>query len=192
MTMELTRNTVIRKLLPGEEFLFAQHLLRLDAESRRLRFTHSVTDEYIRNYAARSLAPGSIVYALLCEGVIRAAAELKLSGPGWSGAAEAAFSVEGHFANRGYATELMGRIIRSARNRGVRHLVMTCLAENAKMQAIARKHDAHLQFVEGDIIADIVPFRPDYLSFATEAFEDRLTIWLAAIDRYSRAVRRAA
>lgn len=192
MTMERARNTIIRKLLPGEEFLFTQHLLRLDPESRRLRFTHSVTDEYVRKYATRSLAPGSIVYALLCDGVIRAAAELKLSGPAWTGAAEAAFSVEQNFANRGYATELMGRIIRAARNRAVRHLVMTCLAENAKMRAIARRHNAHLQFLEGDIIADIVPFRSDYLSIATEAFEDRFTIWLAAIDGYSRAMRRAA
>ena len=58
--------------------------------------------------------------------------------------AEAAFSVEPGFQERGIATELMGNIIRAARNRGVHLLFMNCLAENGKMQAIARKYDAEL------------------------------------------------
>ena len=51
----------------------------------------------------------------------------------------------------------MGRIVRAARNRGIRRLYMSCLAENSKMQAIARKHEADLRFEYGEVIGEILP-----------------------------------
>lgn len=182
----------IRKLLPTETQLFCDHLLRLDKESRRLRFTHAVSDEFIRGYAKTAADPGSIVYIYTLDGVVRAAAELKRMGLMWGDSAEAAFSVESQFANKGLATELMGHIITSSRNRGVKHLVMNCLAENLRMQAIARKYRADLQVEHGDVVADIIPQRLDYISLATEMFEDRFVLFLAALDQHSRASRKAA
>ena len=126
------------------------------------------------------------------DGVVRAAAELKRNGPAWSDLAEAAFSVESKFANKGLATELMGHIILSARNRGVQHLVMNCLAENLRMQAIARKYHADLHLEQGDVTADIIPKRFDYLSLATEIFEDRFILFLAALDRQERKLKKVA
>lgn len=182
----------IRKLLATETALFCEHLLRLDKESRRLRFTHAVSDEFIRGYAATAADPGSIVYIYTLDGVVRAAAELKRNGPTWRNSAEAAFSVESLFANKGLATELMGHIIMSARNRRVKHLIMNCLAENLRMQAIARKYHADLHLEHGDVVAGIVPQRFDYFSLATEMFEDRFVLFLAALDRHSRMTQRAA
>lgn len=182
----------IRKLLPSETGLFCEHLLRLDKESRRLRFTHAVSDEFIRSYAKTAADPGSIVYIYALDGVVRAAAELKRMGKTWSDSAEAAFSVESNFSNKGLATELMGHIITSARNRGVKHLIMNCLSENLRMQAIARKYQADLHMEHGDVIADIIPQRFDYISLATEMFEDRFVLFLAALDQHSRATKRAA
>lgn len=176
----------IRKLLATENDLFSQHLLRLDKESRRLRFTHAVSDEFVSNYAKTASDPGSVVYIYTLDGVVRAAAELKRNGATWGHTAEAAFSVESKFANKGLATELMGHIILSARNRGVKHLVMNCLAENTRMMAIARKYHADLHLEQGDIVAQIVPNGSDYLSMATEIYEDRFVLFLAALDRYSR------
>lgn len=182
----------IRKLLPTETRLLCQHLLRLDKESRRLRFTHAVSDEFIIEYAKTAADPGSIVYIYTFEGIVRGAAELKRIGPTWGVSAETAFSVETPFTNKGLASDLMGHIITSARNRGVRHLIMNCLAENLKMQAIARKYDAELRLEHGDIIADIVPQRLDYISLATEMFEDRFVLFLAALDQHSRYRKNAA
>ena len=182
----------IRKILPSETGLFCDHLLRLDKESRRLRFTHAVSGEFIRNYAKTASEPGSIVYIYTLDGVVRAAAELKRMGRTWRESAEAAFSVESQFANKGLASELMGHIITSARNRGVKHLVMNCLAENLKMQAIARKYQADLQIEHGDVVADIIPQRFDYISLATEMFEDRFIVFLAALDQHSRSLKTAA
>jgi len=185
-------NGSIRKLLRSEVQLFADHLLRLDKESRRLRFTHAVSDEYVRNYATTAADPGTIVYIYTLDGVVRAAAELKRMGNTWSDMAEAAFSVESEVANMGLATELMGHIILSARNRGVKQLVLNCLAENQKMQAIARKYNAELHIEHGDVVAEIVPSRFDYMSLATEMFEDRFILLLSALDSHSRKLKDVA
>ncbi|MEQ1716802.1 MAG: GNAT family N-acetyltransferase [Hyphomicrobium sp.] len=182
----------IRKLLATENDLFSQHLLRLDKESRRLRFTHAVSDEFVRNYAKTASDPGSVVYIYTLDGVVRAAAELKRNGATWGHTAEAAFSVESKFANKGLATELMGHIILSARNRGVHHLVMNCLAENLRMQAIARKYHAELHLEHGDVTADIIPKRFDYISLATEIFEDRFILFLSALDHQARRLKKVA
>lgn len=185
-------NGSIRKLLRSEVQLFADHLLRLDKESRRLRFTHAVSDEYVSNYAKTAADPGTIVYIYTLDGVVRAAAELKRMGATWGDMAEAAFSVESEVANMGLATELMGHIILSARNRGVKQLVLNCLAENQKMQAIARKYNAELHIEHGDVVAEIVPSRFDYMSLATEMFEDRFILLLSALDSHSRKLKDVA
>lgn len=191
-TRGLGPNTSVRKLLRTEARLLADHFLRLDGESRRSRFAHSVNDAFVVAHAMRADDPGSIVYAVLIDGVVRAAAELKQTGGTGSSLAEAAFSVERQFSNRGFASELMGRIILSARNRGVRSIVMTCLVENAKMQAIARKYKAELHLEHGDIAADISAVKPDYMSLATEALEDRFVIMLSILDLHARGLPRVA
>jgi GNAT superfamily N-acetyltransferase len=171
-----------RKLLGAEQPLYRDHLLRLDAEGRRRRFALSVSDGFITNYATLAKEDGTIIFGYFENGQLRGVAELKRMGKAWGQMAEAAFSVEGPYCNKGIATELMGRIIRSARNRGVRHLILSCLVENAKMRAIAVKYGANLKLQEGSVIADIVPKGADFVSFATEALEDRMGYWQAALE----------
>lgn len=181
----------VRKLLRTELPLYLGHLLRLDGEARRKRFAHGVSDAFIENYARKAGDAGTIIFGYFEEGEVRAVAELKRAGPTWGQSAEAAFSVETPFADRGIATELMGRVIRSARNRGVRHLVLCCLVENGKMRTIATKFGADLHFEEGAVVGDIVPQGLDYFSLATEAFEDRIGLILAVLDLQSRRLKAA-
>lgn len=181
-----------RKLLPTESVLFRDHLLRLDPDSRRLRFANSVPDDYVAAYAMKAGDAGSLVYGFFENGHLRAAGELKRASAFWGKTAEAAFSVETGHTNHGLASELMGLIIRSARNRGVRHLILSCLAENSPMQAIARKYARDLQIDHGDVIADIVPIVADYMSVAAEMLEDRFVLYLAALDHYARVSHEAA
>ncbi len=181
-----------RKLLPTESLVFRDHLLRLDQDSRRLRFANSVPDDYIATYAMKAADAGSLVYGFFEKGHLRAAGELKRASAFWGRSAEAAFSVESGYTNHGLASELMGLIIRSARNRGVKHLVLSCLAENSPMQAIARKYASELQIDHGDVVADIMPSRADYMSVATEILDDRFVLYLAALDHYARLSPQAA
>lgn len=181
----------IRKLWPTETGAFASHLRRLDTESRRMRFAHSVSDGFIDDYAARMNDMGSIVYAYIIDGEVRAAAELRKLGDRWGTEAEAAFSVERDFQDHGIGTDLMGRVIRSARNRGINHLYMSCLAENSKMQSIARKYEAELKFEYGEVVGEILPDSPNYFSMLAEAVEDRVGYMMAVLDLQKRLVRAA-
>ena len=176
----------VRKLLPAETGAFRDHLLRLDKESRRLRFAHSVSDALIEDYAARMNDMGSIVFAYVDGAEVHAAAELRKLGDRWGDEAEAAFSVEKDFQDHGLGTELMGRVIRSARNRGIHRLYMSCLAENSKMQSIARKHEADLKFEYGEVIGEILPETPNYFSMLAEAVDDRVGYMMAVLDLQKR------
>lgn len=181
----------IRKLRRQDHPSYADHLLRLDKDSRRMRFAHTVSDSYIDEYAKRMGEHDSIVYGYFEETEIRAVAELKKLGDTWGREAEAAFSVEKPHQQQGIGTDLMGKIIRSARNRGVQSLYMSCLAENAKMQTIARKYDAELRFEFGEVIGEIIPQYPDYFSILEEQFEDRVGFLMTVLNLNQRAAQAA-
>lgn len=191
MSTERMADAIIRKLWPNEEEKFRDHLLRLDKESRRMRFAHGVADCFIDAYAGRMNEMGALVVGAFIDGEVRAAAELRKLGDTWGREAEAAFSVERQYQDQGLGSELMGRIIRAARNRGVTLLYMSCLAENAKMQAIARKHEAELRFEYGEVIGEIVPESPDYFSVVAEAVEDRVGYMMTVLDLSARLAKAA-
>ena len=182
---------IIRRLWPTETNKFRDHLLRLDKDSRRLRFAHSVSDDFIADYARRMGEFGSLVYGHVVDGEVRGAAELRRLGDTWGEEAEAAFSVEREYQDQGVGTDLMGRVVRAARNRRIRRLYMSCLAENAKMQIIAKKHEAVLRFEYGEVIGEILPERPDYFSLVAEAAEDRVGFMIAVLELQQRMVRAA-
>lgn len=181
----------VRRLWPSEADKFREHLLRLDKESRRMRFAHAVADAFIEDYASRMTEFGSLVYGYIVDGKVRGAAELRRLGDNWGEEAEAAFSVEKAYQDHGIGSELMGRVVRAARNRSIKRLYMSCLAENSKMQTIARKHEADLRFEYGEVIGEIVPQTPDYFSIMAEAAEDRVGFMIAVLELQSRMVRAA-
>lgn len=181
----------MRKLWPSESEKFRDHLLRLDKVSRRMRFAHSVSDSFIIDYAERMSELGSVVYGYIEDDEVRAVAELRKLGDTWGQEAEAAFSVEATHQDLGIGSDLMGRIIRSARNRGVQRLYMSCLPENGRMQAIARKYEAVLSFEPGEIVGEIVPIGPSYFSVLAEELEDRVGYMLAVLDLRGRLTRAA-
>lgn len=181
----------IRKLWPNETDKFRDHLLRLDSASRRMRFAHSVSDSFIEDYASRMSEMGSVVYAYVEDDEVRAVAELRKLGDTWGQEAEAAFSVETPYQEHGLGSQLMGRIIRSARNRGVKRLFMSCLPDNRRMQAIARKFEADLTFEPGEVVGEIMPVGPNYFSMLAEAVDDRVGFILAVLDLQSRFSRAA-
>jgi GNAT superfamily N-acetyltransferase len=140
MNDQLSRGGTVRKLWSTEKDKFRDHLLRLDGKSRHMRFAHAVSDSFIVEYASRMTALDSIAFGYVVDGQVRAAAELRKLAEHWGRDAEAAFSVEPEYQNQGIGSELMSHVIRAARNRGVLHLYMSCLADNRRMQSIARKH----------------------------------------------------
>ena len=166
---------------------FRDHLLRLDRETRRLRFGMAVNDDFIAEYSSHIGDTKGLVYGYYANGEMHAAAEIRLLGDAWPADAEGAFSVEPAHQNQGIGTELLGRIIRAARNRGVQRLYMNCMAENRKMQRICRKYDAELQFDHGEVVGRVLPAAPTYISLWQEAIDDSSSLMLAAMDVRERA-----
>lgn len=163
---------IIRKLWPGETAAYGDHLLRLDHESRHRRFSGAVADEVIVRHAATANGLGVVVYGFFVDGVMRGAAELRQNGSLFSHDAEAAFSIEKPWQSHGVGTELLQRTLLSARNRGINSLRMDCLAENRRMQQLARKFDAEFSFDFGSVVGEVDPPRSTALSLLREAMAD--------------------
>jgi RimJ/RimL family protein N-acetyltransferase len=176
----------IRRLLASESYLLRDHLQRLDEEARHRRFAHDVSDAFIADNALHASDFGNVTFGYFVEGEVRGVAELRPGALLNKDSAEVAFSVEKSFVNRGIATQLMGRIIRTARNRGFSHLTLVCLPDNAKMQSIARHYGADLKIEDGSIFADIIPDRADYRSMVAEMIDEPMTYLHAALDLQTR------
>jgi RimJ/RimL family protein N-acetyltransferase len=161
---------------------FRDHLLRLDRDNRRMRFGMAVSDDFLLDYSSRLGDMRCLVYGFFAGGEMHAAAEMRQIGDMWSEDAEGAFSVERDFQNRGIGTELLGRVIRAARNRKIARLYMNCLAENHKMQRLCRKYQAELHFDQGDVVGRVLPALPTYTSLWEEALDDSNGFVMAVLD----------
>ena len=161
---------IIRKLLPQEHRELLQHFLRLDGESRRARFHHAVSDDFLAAYTRHAVADGAIVHGWFCDGVLRAVAELHPLGS-WK-SAEAAFSVEPKHQEHGVGSRLMAATMTAARNRGVEKLTLCCSPVNHRMQAIARKSGARLCLRADEVFGEIRPRPATGLSYLRESIGD--------------------
>lgn len=79
----------------------------------------------------------------------------------------------------------------SARNRGVKRLQMNCLAENRRMQQLAKKFQADLKFDFGEVVGELDAPRFTPVSVMREAFEDAHGVATAWLDAQSRLFKSA-
>ena len=182
---------VIRKLWIHEARSYRDHLLRLDPASRRNRFGGVVSDERIRNHVDSSILLDAVIHGFIVDGTLRGAAELRPNGSWLSGEAEAAFSVEKPWQSHGVGSELLGRTLLAARNRGIKMLQMNCLADNRRMQQLARKFDADLRFDFGSVVGEVISPRANALSVMREALADGHSLATAMLDAQARLIKHA-
>jgi GNAT superfamily N-acetyltransferase len=172
---------MIRKLLPSDEPLFRDHLLRLDSQSRHDRFLSAVSDSFLCEYARSCFDGETLVLGLIEAELVRAAGELHAAEPRETETGEVALSVEPEFRNKGTGTEMLKRLIVSARNRGFRHLRMNCHAKNLAMQAVARKFKAEITIEQGGTVGRIEPGPRTPFSLLMEALSNAREIGKAVI-----------
>lgn len=184
----LPPESMIRKLWVGEAALYCDHLLRLDPDSRRNRFGGAVSDDYVRAHVERSFSR-AVIHGFFIRGVLRGAAELQtLSSPR---DAEAAISIEKPWQSHGVGSVLLARTLLSARNRSIKFLRMACLADNRRMQDLARKFNAELSFDFGGVIGEVAAPRATPLSMMRELLADSHGVTTAMFDVQSRLLRPA-
>ena len=183
---------LIRKLWDVETHAYCHHLLRLDAESRRNRFCGGISDETIRSYAAT--APGSdvVLHGFFVDGELRGAADLRIVRPLDRREAEAAFSIEKPWQSHGVGSALLERTLLCARNRGVKHVQVSCLPQNKRMQQLARKFAAELTFDYDTVVGTMENPNPTPLSLVQEMLADGHSFAAAYVDFQSRILRPAA
>ena len=184
----VTTDGVVRKLWAADAEAYGDHLLRLDAASRRNRFGGGVADDFIRGHAERAFEPENVIYGFMADGTLRGAAELRPFGPN-AGQAEAAFSIERPWQSHGVGTELLDRTLLAARNRGIKQVHMACLAENARMQQLARKYAAELSVDFGGVVGEVEAPHPTPMSIFRELVADGHGLATAVLDAQSRLLR---
>lgn len=162
---------VIRRLRRDETSRFYEHLLRLDPEARRRRFSGSVREDFLRSYALAKTRPGTVIEGAFVDGVLRGVGELRPLGAGGE-AAEVAFSVEKAFQGMGIGRRLFDRLLLIAKNHGVRLVTMVCSMENAAMQRLFRSAGGRLVASDGMVEGTIRPAWPTPFSIAKEALAE--------------------
>jgi GNAT superfamily N-acetyltransferase len=160
----------VRILRQQEELpLLRDHLLRLDAESRRDRFNGFIDDGFIERYAAKCAEDGTVVIAYIEDGVVRGAAELHPPDQSEDSLPEIAFSVEARVRRHGVGSFLFTQLIAEARSRGYHSLRITTGAQNQAMRALANKFGAHLTFRYGESTGSIDLKQPAQPEFAKDS-----------------------
>jgi GNAT superfamily N-acetyltransferase len=187
----LPENGRIRKLWIGDTDIYRDHLLRLDAESRRNRFGGAVSDAFIDNYVAVANSLDSVIHGFFVDEILRGTGELRPLGPAFANEAEAAFSIERPWQSHGVGTALLSRTLLAARNRGFKLLHMACLADNRRMQQLALKFDAELSFDFGSVVGEVEAAHPTPLSVMREFVVDSTGFATALLDVHARLIKPA-
>lgn len=184
----LPEGGIVRKLWLHEAEDYAAHLLRLDKDSRRKRFSGAVSDEFIRRHAANARGVGIVIHGFFVDGVLHGSAELRREVSPFSRDGEAAFAIEPDWQSHGVGSALLERTLLSARNRGIRLLKMHCLAENERMQQLARKFDAELKFDFGGVVGEVDPPRSTALSLMREFLADQHSVAASMFEAQRRLI----
>jgi len=179
----------IRKLFVGETGRYRDHLLRLDPDSRRARFGGAVSDDFIVRYVDVSVNLDAVLYGFFVDGELRGAGELRPVRSALDADAEAAFSIEQPWQSHGVGSRLLAQTLLAARNRGFRRMHMICLAENRRMQKLARKFDAELSFEYGSVVGELETPYPTPLTVLREIVADSASFATAVLDVQSRLLR---
>lgn len=142
------------QLGPRDADRYCDHLLRLGAEDRRLRFFEEPPEHLLALHAGAAVSDGRIVFGCESEGEIRGAGELML-GSLSPGCGELAFSVERDWRRLGMGCALMRAMIAAAREKGVNCLELEMLPDNLAMQHLAHRFSHRSLRRNGNLIAAI-------------------------------------
>lgn len=180
----------IRHLTQYDAGQLQGHLLRLDPESRRLRFGCPVSDEPVLAYTAsirwlQMLAIG----AFDDSGILRGVCQLVQID---ADSVELGISVEAAWRGDGLGHELVDRALTYARNRGVRLVRLQMLAENVQMRALLP--DATFRMAEDGIIEADIPLDAAAIDSVTREWSETMlgslqtagTLWRLAIAKAMR------
>lgn len=142
------------RLTPGDADRYADHLLRLDEDDRRLRFFRDAPEFMIVMHAGAAACDGRIAFGWEEGGEIRAAGEL-VADSERAGVGELAFSVEKDWRRRGLGAALMQALIEAGARAGFARVELEFLPENHAMAALARRFSQGVVARDGRLAATV-------------------------------------
>jgi len=184
----ITSRLSFRKLLPGEAAGLSAHFDRLTPGESLLRFMGALGHSSVHEHCARIDWFRTIVLGCFEAGVLRASAEIHAN-DGLPMSFEVAIAVETAWQERGVATELLHRALVIARNRAAREVHICSLADNHRIQNVARKFGARFSSRAGQSDAYIPIPHPTCASLCEEAVDDGfgwMSLWFEPIAASSR------
>jgi GNAT superfamily N-acetyltransferase len=172
--MSMGPNALTRELRANERPQLLTHLLALDAEDRRLRFAHALSDDGVRHYVdGIDLSRDAIFVVTDVNLEIIGAAHLARE----DGHAQLGMSVLPQSRRQGIGGGLLARCAARARNWGMRVMFMNCLVENAAMMHLARKQGLKIAVSGAEAEAFVRLPRADLTSLAVEAVAEQFGLF---------------
>ena len=156
----------LRTLTSFEFEKYRDHLLRLGADDRRLRFGGFAPDERIAAFA-NGIDPRKTRVLAWLDADLEVVAAVQISMLAGR-AVELAFSVEPAYRRMGVGAALMTRALLWARNRGFSRACVHCLAENIAMRRLARNAGMDMTTASGETEAFMALADATPLTYAAE------------------------
>ena len=159
------------RLRAADRDALTQHFLSLGTEDRRLRFGATLSDDAIRALEERIDFDRDEVFGIAGDDLSLLAVVHVAFYP--EGRAELGLSVLPQARGQGLGNALFSRAVMHLVNRGVREVFVHCIAENAAMLHIARKHGMRVVQEGGESDARLALARPTPASVLAEWFVDQ-------------------
>ena len=118
------------------------------------------------------------------RGELRAVAELRTEPKVWPGEGELAVSVEKEFQGQGFGSGVVRRIMTVSRNRSLRRLMLICMINNRRMQAIVRKFLGKLECDSGEATGWIEMPWPNQVSLIQEMLDNSAALVNGVLDQW--------
>ena len=155
---------------------YAQHLKNLSIEDRYTRFCYNIRDEQIDQLILRILynQQDHHLFTATIDDKIVGFGHLAREGNDW----EFAVSVDSVHQGCGIANKLLGFIIPWAQIHGVHNVFMHCIAQNEKIQHLARKHG--LRTIDrdgGEITSKVELPTPTAVDYTTEFLKEQRDLY---------------
>lgn len=161
----------IRTMTRVELPKYQDHLLRLNAEDRRLRFGFPISDPAIREHV-RGIDMEADRILVQVDDDLEIIAAVHIAA-GASGAVEFAFSIDRPWRGRGLGRALFQQAILWARNRGRREAFIYFLVDNRAMRRLAREIGMVSHNDAGEIEGRLTLEPPTPLSYLRELATER-------------------
>ena len=173
-------NPLIRTLAPSERPAYEAHLLRLDANARRLRFGYFTDDDAVRRHIAGLNLHTDRILGVVEAGRVVAAvhivrAKQQPGAPG--GAVEFAFSVDADRRGKGLGRRLFDQALAWSRNRGMREVCIYFLTDNHAMRHLARRLGMTISCAAGECVGTLALAPATPFSVIREVAAEQWAIW---------------